>query len=413
MKDVEIIIAKYKEDTSWALKLTQPYTIYDKSNDPVLYSVRLPNVGRETHTYLYHIIKNYDNLAEVTVFLQGNPVDHSELLGYSIDNCIIALNALDKNISFNSFFKNTQIDLNFEHYRFIMSSKIFKEGVSYFPHDRSINVLDLMNQNISYFVDGMNMGEYIASNLLIVPPFSAGAQYIVPKKNILARPLDFWKKLFRMCQSHVLYLENNYRFLDGYCFERMWPLLFNPAIQIHPDFLTSPVPTGDGKVEVVIVSDKEEKMPYRKYLIHSCREYKGKNKAYHYINHIIINYDNLAELTVFTNDPDTTSFINDMNQVKITQGLAPYRCTLSKDTDPRYYILIERLQLFSIQVHPDLHYFSGGQYCVPKVNITSKPLIFWKKLLELSETSPPELFERMWILLFSPDVPIHPDFTKN
>ena len=31
----------------------------------------LPNVGREQHAYLTHIVRNYDSLADWTVFLHG------------------------------------------------------------------------------------------------------------------------------------------------------------------------------------------------------------------------------------------------------------------------------------------------------------------------------------------------------
>ena len=32
---------------------------------------KLPNVGRESHTYLYHIINKYETLPEITVFIQA------------------------------------------------------------------------------------------------------------------------------------------------------------------------------------------------------------------------------------------------------------------------------------------------------------------------------------------------------
>ena len=32
----------------------------------------LENIGRESHTYLYHIVKNYSVLADVTIFVRGN-----------------------------------------------------------------------------------------------------------------------------------------------------------------------------------------------------------------------------------------------------------------------------------------------------------------------------------------------------
>jgi len=35
-------------------------------------TIVLPNVGKCDHTYLYHIVKNYDNLADITVFLPGS-----------------------------------------------------------------------------------------------------------------------------------------------------------------------------------------------------------------------------------------------------------------------------------------------------------------------------------------------------
>ena len=36
----------------------------------------LTNVGREGHTFAFHISKHWDNLAEYTVFLQDSPAEH-------------------------------------------------------------------------------------------------------------------------------------------------------------------------------------------------------------------------------------------------------------------------------------------------------------------------------------------------
>ena len=33
--------------------------------------LRLPNLGRESHTYLHHILENYDELPEVLLLLPG------------------------------------------------------------------------------------------------------------------------------------------------------------------------------------------------------------------------------------------------------------------------------------------------------------------------------------------------------
>jgi Protein of unknown function (DUF3431) len=422
---VEIVIAKYKEDVSWTQRLTQHYTIYDKSNDPIFYSYRLPNIGREPHTYLYHIIKNYDNLADITVFLQGDPVDHCDQLGYSIDNIVLALNSLHKDMKFSSFFKVEQFDLNFEHYRFILNSKIFKEHICFFVDDKTIDMTDIMNKNLSYFIDGMNLQGLIMAGILAVPSFSAGAQYIVPKANILARPLSFWKKLFRICQSPVLMLESNYRFLDAYSFERMWPLLFSPEVEIHPNFLDSEVPRGDGKVEVVLVSEDGEKLPCRRNIIHSCCVYlcSGKKRhSYHYLNHIVENYDNLADVTVFTKEPSAekyTTYLKKMNEIQATHPLTLYDAIIVKDIDIKYYKIIEKLKIFNTEFSQIREYFSISQYCVPKANLLSRPLSFWKKVRDLSLTDildedglvvTEAIFEKILIFFLLAIVHVHPEF---
>jgi hypothetical protein len=90
---IELVVARYKESLSW-LKRVPPsiaITVYDKCDDgeaaQVLAGGRrrvapaqrivLPNVGRESHTYLWHMAQRYDSLAPLTVFCQGHPFDHA------------------------------------------------------------------------------------------------------------------------------------------------------------------------------------------------------------------------------------------------------------------------------------------------------------------------------------------------
>jgi hypothetical protein len=65
---VNIIVAKYNEDIEWTKKLNHKVTIYNKGTDEIEGSIKLKNIGREGETFLYHIVNNYDNLDEVTVF---------------------------------------------------------------------------------------------------------------------------------------------------------------------------------------------------------------------------------------------------------------------------------------------------------------------------------------------------------
>lgn len=80
---LELVIARYREDISWLAELGLPCTVYNKGPQPEPGSLPpnatltpLPNLGREAHTFLTHIIARYDALPRHTAFLQGNPFAH-------------------------------------------------------------------------------------------------------------------------------------------------------------------------------------------------------------------------------------------------------------------------------------------------------------------------------------------------
>lgn len=83
--DIEIVISRFNEDIRWSDMYSTIRTVYDKSKNSTLPSstagkvVSISNLGRESYTYLWHIVNNYDKLAAVTVFSQGSAPFH----GYS------------------------------------------------------------------------------------------------------------------------------------------------------------------------------------------------------------------------------------------------------------------------------------------------------------------------------------------
>jgi hypothetical protein len=74
---LELVVAHCREDLSWLRKVPAAFrvTVYSKGGDAVP-AAPLPNVGREAHTYLHHIVDRYESLAARTVFAQGRPFDH-------------------------------------------------------------------------------------------------------------------------------------------------------------------------------------------------------------------------------------------------------------------------------------------------------------------------------------------------
>jgi hypothetical protein len=88
----ELVIARYNESLEWLNTTKTNYfknfnkiICYNKGPTLSLESLQfavenpklidyktLPNVGRESHTYLTHIINNYNNLPDITVFVTGS-----------------------------------------------------------------------------------------------------------------------------------------------------------------------------------------------------------------------------------------------------------------------------------------------------------------------------------------------------
>jgi len=77
-----VVVAHCDEDLSWmqALDPTLGKFVYSKGTKIALIpkdTIPLPNIGREYHTYFYHIVNHYDLISDVTFFLQGWPLDRS------------------------------------------------------------------------------------------------------------------------------------------------------------------------------------------------------------------------------------------------------------------------------------------------------------------------------------------------
>ena len=83
--NIQVVVAVYKEDMNWLKE--EPFNgintiCYNKGKNDISQcqgsncrTISLPNVGKCDHTYLHHIIENYNNLAPVTVFIPASWTD--------------------------------------------------------------------------------------------------------------------------------------------------------------------------------------------------------------------------------------------------------------------------------------------------------------------------------------------------
>lgn len=196
---MHIIISRYKENIDWINNINQNIniTVYNKFYQE---TNLLQNVGREGHTYLNHIINHYDNLDDIMVFLQGNPLDH-------YTNII-------KDI--NDFYESHEHNIHDQHYTKFLSKEYY-EGVygnNYRAHKNGLPIY--------YFFD-------LLFNIKLEPKTRLkifyGGQFIVHKNNILNRPKDFYIFLIKFLSYEVDPIE-------GYILERLWPYILDPKITI-------------------------------------------------------------------------------------------------------------------------------------------------------------------------------------
>ena len=182
-----IVVARYNEPIEWTSGTVNNMTkciIYNKGSKldyrecPVIH---LPNVGREGHTYLYHIINNYDNLSEYTMFLQGHPFDHTPYL-----ESILASDEWKKPFH-------------------VMSSNIF---------DRTVNEKQNPYTMLELYKTIFNRKKKEFSLW-----FGAGAHFCVSRSTIRTRPKEFYEKIYTILAYDVNPIE-------GHAIERFWPMIF-------------------------------------------------------------------------------------------------------------------------------------------------------------------------------------------
>jgi hypothetical protein len=190
-----IVVARYREEITWIPSHWESNVyLYNKgSMDSSLsrfpHFQQLSNVGRESHTYLHHIIEHYDDLTDIIYFTQAYPFDHAP---YFIE-CV--------NSEIGQFASFTMLG---------RTNKIFQLDVSKYEEQYS-GIQDCFHQTIQRL-----FGEHFMKSLVY---FSPGAIFAVQKQIIRQRSKEFYETALHLLDYSVDPME-------GYCFERLWNIIF-------------------------------------------------------------------------------------------------------------------------------------------------------------------------------------------
>lgn len=161
----QIVVAKHREwNISWISNLTEA-VVYTKGKE-------IANYGREASTYLHHIIRYYDNLADYTIFCQADPFPHDP-------------NFLESIQDFRHEYK---------------SYGIHCEECS---DSGELRVSDACERFLGY-----KLSKY---------SYIAGAQFCVSRTRIQQRSVDFYQLLLKFCREDAM---------SPWILERLWAKIF-------------------------------------------------------------------------------------------------------------------------------------------------------------------------------------------
>jgi len=208
---MQIVVARYNENIDH-LKIFNDITVIynkgeelmpDKGNTTFKNIIKLINVGREGHTYLYHIINNYYKLADKTFFMQAKTNDHKMLniIEYFKDN-----NFIGKISTLNIQLLKNEIIFDKKYLKEYKKGLLLKSKYTPF--------------NFIQIILGIDISNDIEFNLIW------GANFAVSRELIHKKPIEFYKNIIKYLEFH-----NNPE--EGHFFERSWYLIYN-----HPKFIT-------------------------------------------------------------------------------------------------------------------------------------------------------------------------------
>jgi len=252
----DIVLAHYNEDVAWVRQYigrqNVDVRIYSKAEQLLELEgatvLPLANFGRESHTYLHHIVHNYDNLADWTVFSQACSPSWGYLIGdsgnghlndkVSFDDYVRPFpNGRDSFFVMNAasqFPRATQLNRlgiivqGFPDEGPEMCPKLGAEGWTNWwflpdhPHLQRGDMLDFYDKYVA-------ASHRLAERKPLILAFAQGGRFAVSRARIHARPKTYYARMLVVLSKEVNPQE-------GFWMEAVWWDVF------HPEALQSKTP---------------------------------------------------------------------------------------------------------------------------------------------------------------------------
>ena len=213
-----IIISRFNENLEW-LKKHEDFkiTVYNKgkllSENNFFKIINLENKGRESHTWLYHIVNNYNNLNEINIFLQGR-IDDLNCMAYKNPNDYLKeINKYGFSVCRYGLLGPSHWDWNVNINKDIRYKEQWENN-------------EITRSNIGF----RNFSKKLFPNIPIFVATSYGGCFAVKKEAIYLNDLSFYKKLLKV-------LSKNKNPIEGHYMERLWCYIFTRNRPLIDSFL--------------------------------------------------------------------------------------------------------------------------------------------------------------------------------
>jgi hypothetical protein len=232
-KRVQVVVARYAEDLDWLHYLPfRDVVVYDKGDGSGGFPpgkvpawvdvVRLPNVGRCDHTYLWHVSTNYDRLADVTLFVPGSVANFKDKwakLRWVVEHvCMMGDSAFPIDSTFDTPLYASLANYTQHSY---VATHLGNAGVN---AESTLKKCEHRPYGVFYV---KNFGKLDVHDVALKGVFA------VSRQHVQQQPRSRYLKLLE-------YLDDHSNPEAGHYMERSWLAVFHPI----PDWCKS-MPTGD------------------------------------------------------------------------------------------------------------------------------------------------------------------------
>lgn len=240
--ELTIVVARYEEDVQWTEAYSDICTLYNKGsskpNAALPFVIRLENTGREGHTYLYHIVSNYESLSQNIVFTQADPFPHNptilcavdaidktcsiQPLGYIYSDTIPSKEVIKvaaRETDYGLKYMVTKINRNLQ----IVSPVAFDDaGINEFIEDhRHIYPKQAHMSVINAFFDRCRFPLYTYEECVSLIPFSFAGLFKVNREVVRVHSKETYLNMLR--ELTLIHPQGG---LNGYILERVWLYIF-------------------------------------------------------------------------------------------------------------------------------------------------------------------------------------------